>query len=76
MDSNTIWSYGHIRKSPHANKLLKLTSFRDQPRAVSEMTLLTQNRGHDNVLLGKDYRTPYWAVTDEFGVMVGWWLAG
>jgi hypothetical protein len=38
--------------------------------AGSEMKPLTQDRGGDTVLLGRSYRTPHGAVTDEYGAMV------
>jgi hypothetical protein len=38
--------------------------------AGSEMKSLTYDPGGDDVLLGRSYRTPHGAVTDEYGAMV------
>jgi len=46
----------------------------DQPNARTVMKPPTWNRGHDNVLLGKSYRTPRGALIDEYGAVMVWRL--
>jgi hypothetical protein len=38
--------------------------------AGSEMKPLTEDRGGDNVVLGRSYGTTHGVVTDEYGAMV------
>jgi hypothetical protein len=35
-----------------------------------------KDQGYDNALPVSDYYTPHGAVIDEYGTVVGWWLAG
>jgi hypothetical protein len=48
----------------------KLPLLQDQANSRSQMTLLTWDRGHDNMLLGQGYRRPHGVVTDGYGAMV------
>lgn len=55
---------------------MKWPLLQDQPSGSSEMTLINCGQGYDSVFLGHSYCKSDWVVTDEYGIVVEWWLGG